>query len=402
MPSIAVDPLVRARGARSGPAHACAAAAALHGGAVGAVDRLGAALHRRCRNDRGEPAEPAGRPRVGRRLSAPRRGSRSTAASAYSQARFTDGAPEGDRIPGAIEGVASAGVTVTPRRRWSGSLRYRFFGPRPLVEDNSVRSRASTSSAPKPAMQLNRVWRLKADLLNLFDSKSSDIDYFYTSRLPGEAAGRRRRPPLPSGGAVHAAIRAGRELLRARHGTGGEASWYNCRDASSREGSAHAPRDRTPPCRLPGHRRARQLRHRARLLVHLRHPRRSHAHPLTYGRFHNPTWTAWEAALSELEGGEAVAFASGMAAISAILGTTLSPGDVVVLPSDCYYTVRVVAGNWLAKIGVTVRQAPTAGNAQRERARRRATAVARDAVEPASRRLRHPRAGRSRARRAAC
>lgn len=88
------------------------------------------------------------------------------------------------------------------------------------------------------------------------------------------------------------------------------------------------------------------------------------AHPLTYGRFHNPTWTAWEAALSELEGGETVAFASGMAAIDAILGTTLSPGDVVVLPSDCYYTVRVIAGNWLAKIGVTVRQAPTAGNAQ--------------------------------------
>lgn len=90
------------------------------------------------------------------------------------------------------------------------------------------------------------------------------------------------------------------------------------------------------------------------------------AHPLTYGRFHNPTWTAWEAALSELDGGETVAFASGMAAISAVLGTTLSPGDVVVLPADCYYTVRVIAGNWLAKIGVTVRQAPTAGNAQAE------------------------------------
>ena len=34
--------------------------------------------------------------------------------------------------------------------------------------------------------QVSRVWRLKADLLNVFDSKSSDIDYFYTSRLQGE------------------------------------------------------------------------------------------------------------------------------------------------------------------------------------------------------------------------
>ena len=33
------------------------------------------------------------------------------------------------------------------------------------------------------------MWRLKADLLNLFDSKSSDIDYFYTSRLRGEPLG---------------------------------------------------------------------------------------------------------------------------------------------------------------------------------------------------------------------
>jgi hypothetical protein len=111
------------------------------------------------------------------------------ASVAYSQARFTDGAPGGDRIPGAIEGVANAGVTVTPRSRLSGSLRYRFFGPRPLVEDDSARSRASHLVSAETGVQLSRVWRLKADLLNLFDSKSSDIDYFYTSRLPGEPAG---------------------------------------------------------------------------------------------------------------------------------------------------------------------------------------------------------------------
>src|SRR5438874_8128494 len=56
---------------------------------------------------------------------------------------------------------------------------------------------------------------------------------------------------------------------------------------------------------------------------------------LTYGRFHNPTWTAWEDALRVLEDGEAVAFASGMAAVDAVFGTTLLPGDVVVLAADC-------------------------------------------------------------------
>jgi cystathionine gamma-lyase len=87
-------------------------------------------------------------------------------------------------------------------------------------------------------------------------------------------------------------------------------------------------------------------------------------HALTYGRFHNPTWTAWEDALAQLEGGECVAFASGMAAIAAVLGTTLKSGDTIVLPSDCYYTTRVLAANWLATIGVSVRQASTRDQAQ--------------------------------------
>src|SRR5262247_3394597 len=39
----------------------------------------------------------------------------------------------------------------------------------------------------------------------------------------------------------------------------------------------------------------------------------------TYGRDHNPTWTQFEHALSELEGGIAVSFASGMAAVAGVL-----------------------------------------------------------------------------------
>src|SRR5262245_20945245 len=87
-------------------------------------------------------------------------------------------------------------------------------------------------------------------------------------------------------------------------------------------------------------------------------------HPLTYGRFHNPTWSAWEEALAQMEGGECVAFASGMAAVAAVLGVTLKPGDTIVLPSDCYYTIRLLATNWLSSIGVTVRLAPTRDDAQ--------------------------------------
>jgi cystathionine gamma-lyase len=84
----------------------------------------------------------------------------------------------------------------------------------------------------------------------------------------------------------------------------------------------------------------------------------------TYGRNHNPTWTAFESALAELEGGPAISFASGMAAIAAVFGTVLRPGDILALPSDSYFTTRILASDYLSLLGVQVRQAPTAGDAQ--------------------------------------
>ena len=78
-------------------------------------------------------------------------------------------------------------------------------------------------------------------------------------------------------------------------------------------------------------------------------------HPLEYGRYGNPTWTRWETALGELEGGGAVAFASGMAAITAVLLPRLRPGDVVLLPADGYPSVRDLAAS---QPGVEVRTYP--------------------------------------------
>jgi cystathionine gamma-lyase len=86
--------------------------------------------------------------------------------------------------------------------------------------------------------------------------------------------------------------------------------------------------------------------------------------PYTYGRFHNPTWARFEDALTELEGGPSVVFASGMAATAALLGVLLHPGDVVALPADSYYTTRLIAGGYFAQMGMQVRRAPTAQNAQ--------------------------------------
>ncbi|WP_229276123.1 trans-sulfuration enzyme family protein [Agromyces kandeliae] len=57
--------------------------------------------------------------------------------------------------------------------------------------------------------------------------------------------------------------------------------------------------------------------------------------PTAYGRYGNPSWTAFEEALGALEGGGCVAFASGMGAISAVLAL-VPTGGVVVAPRHSY------------------------------------------------------------------
>jgi len=74
-----------------------------------------------------------------------------------------------------------------------------------------------------------------------------------------------------------------------------------------------------------------------------------------YARYANPTWTAYEAALGELEDGEAVLFSSGMAAVAAVLVPALQPGDVVVVPGDGYPGVTTIATEQLAPRGIEVR-----------------------------------------------
>src|SRR3954467_2645834 len=90
---------------------------------------------------------------------------------------------------------------------------------------------------------------------------------------------------------------------------------------------------------------------------HLRGP--ADASPYAYGRDANPSWTALERALGELEGGESLVFSSGMAAVTATLLTLIRPGDVLVAVSDGYPGVRLVASERLQPFGVRVRFVPT-------------------------------------------
>ena len=105
---------------------------------------------------------------------------------AWSHARFTDDDPAGRLIPGSARVVASLGLTADRSRGAFGSIRLRYFGPRPLVEDNSVRSEKTSLVNAQIGYHITPKVHVILDAFNLLDSAASDIDYFYTSRLPGE------------------------------------------------------------------------------------------------------------------------------------------------------------------------------------------------------------------------
>jgi len=96
--------------------------------------------------------------------------------------------PVGQYVPEAVGTVISGGASVDNFNHTFGSLRWRYFGPRALIEDNSVRSKATSLFEVEGGYQIAPRVRATLSVFNLFNAAASDIDYYYTSRLPGEPA----------------------------------------------------------------------------------------------------------------------------------------------------------------------------------------------------------------------
>jgi len=112
----------------------------------------------------------------------------SVSRSRFSEPDLTD-PTLGDHVPGAIQTVVSLGATVMDHGPWFGHFQIRYFGPRPLEENNQFRSQATTLASLRVGYKINDNLRVALDVFNLFDRKGSDIDYYYASRLKGEPAG---------------------------------------------------------------------------------------------------------------------------------------------------------------------------------------------------------------------
>ncbi|MBC7683262.1 MAG: TonB-dependent receptor, partial [Ferruginibacter sp.] len=107
---------------------------------------------------------------------------------AFAKARFRTFDLVGDRVPGSVEGVASVALAVDHLGPWFGALQLRYFGPRPLVEDNSVRSKATATLNGRVGYKFSPTLKLELEGFNLTNRRDSAIDYYYASQLKGESA----------------------------------------------------------------------------------------------------------------------------------------------------------------------------------------------------------------------
>ena len=106
----------------------------------------------------------------------------------FARARFRGFDPAGDRIPGAVEGVASLALAVDNLGPYFGAIQLRYFGPRPLIDDNTVRSKSTATLNGRIGYKIGPKLKLELEGFNLTNRKDSAIDYYYASQLKSEAA----------------------------------------------------------------------------------------------------------------------------------------------------------------------------------------------------------------------
>jgi len=91
----------------------------------------------------------------------------------------------GDFIPNAPAMVASAGITLGESTGWFGTLRWRYLGPSPLTEDGAFRAPPTSIFNGRLGYRFENGWRIQVDALNVFNTKTNQINYAYGSLLGG-------------------------------------------------------------------------------------------------------------------------------------------------------------------------------------------------------------------------
>ncbi|HEY0063563.1 MAG TPA: TonB-dependent receptor [Telluria sp.] len=98
---------------------------------------------------------------------------------ALSRARFREPVEGGGRdVPNAVPRTASVGVSMDQGNAWFGGLRTRYIGAYALEESGSEKSRPVLTTNLKLGYRIEKNWQLAFDVLNLFDRRANDIEYW--------------------------------------------------------------------------------------------------------------------------------------------------------------------------------------------------------------------------------
>ncbi len=119
-------------------------------------------------------------------------------ALAYAKARQFDGQNYAHYVSDAIEGVAQFSINIEKLGPWSSALHWRYVGPRPLNETNTVRAQAVASLNARIAYQFSKNWQLELEGFNLTNQNAAAAEYLYTSRLKNETSAQEDRHIHPA------------------------------------------------------------------------------------------------------------------------------------------------------------------------------------------------------------
>lgn len=97
---------------------------------------------------------------------------------ALSKARFDQIESGGKHIPNAVPLTASLAANFDDGHQWSGGVRVRYIGAYPLEETGKQQSSSFVTTNAKVEYKFNPQWQASLSVLNLFNRKANDIEYY--------------------------------------------------------------------------------------------------------------------------------------------------------------------------------------------------------------------------------
>jgi len=108
---------------------------------------------------------------------------------AWTRARFDQAANGGTHVPNAIPLSVSMGLAYDRQGRWFGGLRWRYIGAYSLEESGTQRSAGAWTASLKLGRRIGAALEASVEVLNLFDRRANDIEYWGAACTPADGPG---------------------------------------------------------------------------------------------------------------------------------------------------------------------------------------------------------------------